>query len=271
MSFGKMKNQACAYTLFSGSSGNSIYVENKDSRILIDAGVSAKRLEAALRGCGADPAALDGILVTHEHNDHIAGLSVMARRWKLPVYMSKKTYQAALPKLNFAERMDVRFIEADTPFELKGMAIKPFRIPHDAAEPLGFRIDTGHGVFAVASDIGQWTETISGAVRGSDLVFIEANYDPEMLWGGPYPWPLKKRIDSENGHLSNLACADAVEELLQSGTTRFVLIHLSKENNLPDLAYSSVEEQLKRAGAACGSDYTMMTAPRYSPGCRMNI
>ena len=108
------------------------------------------------------------------------------------------------------------------------MAVKPFRTPHDDAEHLGYRIDTGYGVFSVASDIGRWNKTISDAVSGSDLVFIESNYDPDMLWGGPYPWPLKKRIDSERGHLSNDECGEAMRGLLETGTSRFVLIHLSK-------------------------------------------
>ena len=266
-----MKAKAEARTLFSGSSGNSIYLSAAGSHILIDAGVSAKRIENALREIDADPAALAGILVTHEHSDHIAGLSVMARRWKLPVFMTERTFEAARPKLNFSERMDVRFIKPDLPFELGGMAVKPFRTPHDAAEPLGYRIDTGYGVFSVASDIGRWNKTISDAVSGSDLVFIESNYDPDMLWGGPYPWPLKKRIDSERGHLSNDECGEAMRGLLETGTSRFVLIHLSKENNMPNLAYSSAERFLNARGAKNGIDYTMMTAPRYSPGCRITL
>lgn len=262
---------ARACTLFSGSSGNSIYIENKGSRILIDAGVSAKRLESALREREVEADSLGGILVTHEHTDHIAGLSVLARRYKLPVYLTKGTYEAARPKLAYAERIDFRFIQPDRPFELADMAVKPFRTPHDAADSVGYRIDTGQGVFSVASDIGRWTETIAEAVSGSDLIFIEANYDPDMLWTGPYPWPLKRRIDSEFGHLSNGDCGEAMERLVREGTSRFVLIHLSQENNLPNLAYSSVEQCLTEAGAANGRDYTMMTAPRYTPGCWMTL
>lgn len=266
-----MTQSARACTLFSGSSGNSIFIGNKATRLLVDAGVTAKRLEQAMQVQGIEPASLDGILVTHEHTDHIAGLSVLARRYKLPVFMTGKTFEAAKPKLAYSERMDVRLISPDRPFEVGDMAIRPFRTPHDAAESVGFRIDTGHGVFSVASDIGEWTETIAEAVSGSDLVFIEANYDPDMLWFGPYPWPLKKRIDSPHGHLSNEACGLAMRRLLNEGSSRFVLIHLSKENNLPDLAYRSVEGSMREIGASCGKDYTLLTAPRHAPGCWVTI
>ncbi len=260
-----MTTRARACTLVSGSSGNSIYIENNDTRILIDAGVNAKQLEIAMRTQSIDPAALNGILLTHEHSDHVCGLSVLARRYRLPVYMTEATYLAARHRLPFAERMDVRFIRAESNFEIGNMAVRPFHVPHDAADPLGYRIDTGQGVISVASDTGQWTEHIADIVSGSDMVFIEANYDPDMLWFGPYPWPLKKRIDSEHGHLSNSECGYAISSLILEGTTRFVLIHLSKENNQPDLAYNNIEELVREIGARSGSDYTMLTAPRYTP------
>lgn len=265
------KTRARACTLFSGSSGNSIYIEGSRSSLLVDAGVSCKRLEHAMHEREIDPASLQGILVTHEHSDHIAGLSVLARRYRIPVYMSELTFRAAENKLAFSEKMDIRFIKADERFELGEMAVKPFRTPHDAAESLGFRIDTGQAVFSVASDIGRWTESIAEAVSGSDLVFIESNYDPDMLWTGPYPWPLKKRIDSDQGHLSNAACGSAMTRLLEEGTRRFVLIHLSEENNMPNLAYQSAEDSLKAFGASNGTDYTLLTAPRHSPGCWLNL
>ncbi|NLF20149.1 MAG: MBL fold metallo-hydrolase [Clostridiaceae bacterium] len=262
-----MSIRARACTLVSGSSGNSIFIENADTRILVDAGVSAKMLEMAMNGQGIDPATLSGILVTHEHSDHISGLSVLARRYKLPVFTTQKTFAAAKGRLGFAEKIDVRFIAPDVSFEIGSMAFRPFRTPHDAAESMGFRIDTGYGVISVASDIGTWTETIAESVSGSNLVFIEANYDPDMLWFGPYPWPLKKRIDSEHGHLSNGDCGTAIGRLIHEGSTRFVLIHLSKENNRPDLAYNNIEALLAAEGARSGSDYTMLTAPRYTPSC----
>ncbi len=260
-----MSGSVRACTLVSGSSGNSIFVQNRDTSLLVDAGVNAKQLEMAMRERDIDPAKLQGILLTHEHSDHMQGLSVLARRFALPVYLTHQTYLAAKDRLAYFERMDIRFIQADQTFEIGNMAIKPFHVPHDAAEPLGFRIDTGHGVISVASDIGHWTETIADTVSGSDMVFIEANYDHDMLWGGPYPWPLKKRIDSETGHLSNNECGDAISSLILEGSTRFILIHLSKENNRPDLAYTNIESLIHECGAKNGQDYTMLTAPRFSP------
>lgn len=255
-----------ACTLVSGSSGNSIYVQNRDSSILIDAGVPAKILEQRMAIQGIDPASLQGILITHEHSDHIAGVSVLARRYKIPVYMSEKTWLAAQLRFTYAERMDVRFISPKQAFLIGSLSVQAFRTPHDAADPMGYRIDTGSAVVSVATDIGRWSDQLFNEVASSDITFIEANYDNEMLWDGPYPWPLKKRIDSAMGHLSNLECADAILELLETGTKRFVLIHLSQENNRPELAYQSIEEQLAFAGANVGRDYLMLTSPRHTPG-----
>jgi phosphoribosyl 1,2-cyclic phosphodiesterase len=257
--------RARACTLVSGSSGNSMFIASGDSQILIDAGLSCKRLEQAMAARDIWPEALDGIFVTHEHSDHISGLSVLARRYHIPVYMTKGTWQACSSKLNRADLIDVRFISPNQTLSLESMEIKAYPVSHDAAEPVGYLVDTGKGKIALASDLGEWTEAIADEVKGADLVFLESNYDTTMLWNGAYPWPLKQRIDSSCGHLSNLEAALASQHLLKMGTDRFVLVHLSVNNNRPDLAYEEVTSYLAHAGALAGQDYRIETAPRFEP------
>ena len=260
-----MNYQDRACTLFSGSAGNSVFVQNKDSSILIDAGVSCKRLLSAMSKMEISPEKLNGILITHEHSDHIAGLSVFARRFQIPTYMSLGTWNRIKHREQFRSLPDVRIVHENLGFEVGSMAIKPFSVPHDAGGPLGYRIDTGKAVVALASDVGEYTDQIAEHLSCVDLAFIEANYDAHMLWGGSYPWPLKQRIVSGTGHISNVECAYATQDMLESGSTRFVLIHLSENNNTPELAYSSVETHLNKQGAKIGIDYLMTTAPRYTP------
>ena len=258
-----IRTRAC--TLVSGSSGNSMFIANKDSQILIDAGISCKRLEHAMAARDIWPEYLDGILVTHEHRDHISGLSVLARRYHIPVYMTPGTWEACRAKINRADRIDIRFIMPKQTLTIGSMEVMAFPVSHDAADPVGFRVDTGKGNIALASDLGEWTEAIAEEIRGADLIFLESNYDTTMLWNGAYPWPLKQRIDSSFGHLSNLEAALASHHLLNMGSERFVLVHLSVNNNQPELAYEEVTSYLAHAGALAGQDYRIETAPRFEP------
>lgn len=261
MSF--LLNRTC--TLNSGSAGNSIFVQNEDSSILIDAGISSKRLIDAMKTKDLEPSALSGILITHEHSDHVAGLCIFAKCFKLPIYMSQGTWNSVKHRMDAQNYYDIHIIHAGQTFEINSMAVKAFAVPHDANEPLGFRIDTGKAVVALASDVGEWTPTIEANMLGADFVYLEANYDEKMLYEGSYPWPLKKRISSKTGHLSNMESAMASHQLLESGSSRFVLIHLSENNNTPELAYFSVESHLRFQGASRDVDYQLSTAPRYSP------
>ena len=257
--------QTRSFSLVSGSSGNSIFVGHSSTRILVDCGVSAKRLTAALLERDEDPAHISGILITHEHSDHIAGLSVLARRHNIPVYMTEPTWFRLSQSMKFAERIDVRFIEPGRHFEVGDSSVYAFSTSHDAVCPVGYRIDTGRAVVGIATDTGELTDHNVKLLSGCDLVYIEANYDPDMLYGGPYPWPLKQRIDSVRGHLSNGQSARAIGDLVRGGGTRFVLAHLSKENNMPDLALSSVTDDLSEAGFKAGIDLKLQVAPRYEP------
>ena len=255
-----------SFSLASGSSGNSIYVGSEQTAVLVDVGINCKGLCLALDSRGLSPADLSGILITHEHSDHVKGLDVFAKRYSTPIYINQKTWNRLRPRLKYAELMDVRIVENDSQFVVGDIEVKSFSTPHDAVDSMGFRLNTGRHVVSVFTDLGKTNERLIDAVAGSDLIYIEANYDPDMLKNGPYPWDLKQRISGEFGHLSNLDCADGILELLNRGTSRFVLSHLSEHNNFPELAELTVNRILLEAGAKHGSDFQMNVAPRYTPG-----
>lgn len=248
--------------LFSGSSGNAYYFGLAESGILIDAGRSAKQLTAALENCGLEMKAVRGIFITHEHSDHICGLRVLASRHHIPVYATEGTLGALEEAGCLTDKFSAEPIPAEG-MECAGMHISSFHTSHDSAESAGFRIDMGNGrVAAVATDLGYMSDEVRDAVSGADLLVLESNHDEGMLRSGPYPYPLKKRILSQRGHLSNMACASELVRLAEKGTTRFWLAHLSHENNTPDLAYETSRCSLTMAGLKEGLDYELNVAPR---------
>ena len=254
--------KTCA--LRSGSSGNSIFVGSQSTRLLIDAGICARSIEQSLQGIDEEAAGLDGILVTHEHSDHIAGVGVMMRRYKLPVFANLATWQAMRPSIGKIDERLVRVIETGQRNQIGDLVFSSFSTPHDAASPVGYRIELPGGDVSVITDIGSWQEPVLTSVAGSRIVYIEANYDHAMLMGGAYPALLKQRICSDYGHLSNEDCATAVCSLLESGTSQFVLSHLSKDNNYPELALLTVNSRLDIIGARRGRDLGIGVARRYA-------
>lgn len=242
--------------LFSGSSGNSSYLGSRSAGVLIDAGVSARRLEGRMRLCGIDPLAIGGILVTHEHGDHVSGLRVFAKRYGLPVYASAGTLGAIGAGLDGVELRDI-----GEGAEIAGMEVRAFPTSHDCAEPTGYRIHTGDGRdFCLATDLGFLSGEVKENLTGCDMVVIESNHDMEMLRNGPYPYYLKRRILSDQGHLSNSACAGFLPELLKSGARRFMLAHLSDVNNTPRLAYETSLSALVQAGFVEDVDFLLQVA-----------
>lgn len=244
-------------SLFSSSSGNATFVGNGDRGILIDAGVSAKRIKEALLQREIDPSKLDGIFVTHEHSDHISGIRILASTFKIPVYATEGTMSAL-------EENGV--INGKFPFEIMSdggvaagdLLVKSFATPHDSRESCGYTVTFPHGQRAVvATDIGKITPVIEDAITGAELVMLESNHDIAMLQSGPYPYYLKRRILSDVGHLSNEACAEEAVKLVKKGTSRLFLGHLSAENNFPDLAYQTTLAALKAIGAKEGTDYIL--------------
>lgn len=252
-------------SLFSSSSGNCTYIGNRESGILVDVGVSAKRTEAALHDIGVDPSKIRGIFVTHEHSDHINGIKVFAGRYGINVYASLGTLEG-MNELNTFNGKFEPYIIPKSGFELEGFYIRPFKTPHDSRESCGYSVLMPDGKrISIATDIGKMTDEILTSIHGSDLVLLESNHDVRMLQTGPYPYYLKKRILSDHGHLSNEICADTAVKLLESGTTHFVLGHLSKENNIPSLAYEATHSAMTIAGAAEGTDYKLSVALDNNP------
>ncbi len=246
--------------LFSGSSGNSTCFLNPRGRgILIDVGVTTKRLVDALRQREIEPEHIDAVFITHEHIDHIRGLKVFLNRYPVPVYATAGTASALLGGDFLPEGV--------TPWVITGkvtaadLSVTPFATPHDSRESCGYLITFPDGrKAAVATDMGCLTETVKKALLGCDLVHMESNHDETMLERGPYSYQLKQRIKGNRGHLSNRVCAAFLPELLQSGTTRFTLSHLSRENNTPLLARDTALHALSACGAENGRDYTLTVA-----------
>lgn len=249
--------------LYSGSSGNSYYTGSRSAGLLIDAGRSARQLDNMLKLCGIDPLAIQGILVTHEHTDHISALRVFAKKYQLPIFASPGTLAALEPQLDGAELYPV-----EEGLQLAGMTVFPFSTSHDCAQPLGYRIQTeDKRILGFATDLGHLSDTVREHLLGADMVVIESNHDPEMLRTGGYPYPLKQRILSDRGHLSNPTCAAFLPELARSGTKRFLLAHLSRENNTPALARDTSLSALVQAGLVQEVDFLLDTArPENSKG-----
>ena len=264
--------------LASGSKGNATLVAMNGAKILVDAGISATRIKKALAKENLDAADLDAILVTHEHTDHVAGLATLAKWYRIPVYSRRKTLASLPPQAQraIAEAnglpLDVllgtlsappseRVAEAPArygtpdegplravsgPFRLAGLRITPIPVPHDAADPVGYRIE-GDGVATVCTDLGFVTQAAAAGLDGSDVLVLEANHDPTVLKNGRYPWPLKRRILGSRGHLANADAAWTIAHLKKKPRAVF-LAHLSQENNTPELAYATVSKILQGQG-----------------------
>lgn len=231
-------------SLYSGSSGNSLFVSSNNTNILIDAGVSAKKVTEALTSINIDINKIDAILVTHEHSDHIQGLSILSKKYNIPVYANTLTW-AAMP--NQKEKIleeNQNFFENNKDFEIGDLKIHPFDIPHDAANPCGFSIYNGHKKISIATDMGHVTENIMDNLKNSSFILLESNYEPEVLKYCSYPYSLKQRIDGPTGHLSNISAGKTVANLMNYGVNHVTLGHLSKESNFPELAYKTVTDEL---------------------------
>ncbi len=245
--------------LFSGSSGNCTYLGTADGGILVDAGVSAKRIKEALAARNIAPATLQGIFITHEHTDHISGLKVFLKQYPMPVYATKGTLDALIEKDALPPAVTVQ--EMNGTVTVGDMTVEAFQTPHDSRESCGYRVTfADERTAAIATDIGHLTDTVKQAITGCDLVHIESNHDVRMLENGPYPYYLKERILSRTGHLANERCAQLLPSLLESGTTRFFLSHLSRENNTPLLALTTSQMALKATGALENRDYLLAVA-----------
>ena len=256
-------------TLYSGSSGNSTLIRSSSGALLIDMGCSCRRTLKELYSLKIAAHDLCGILITHEHSDHIGGLKTFLKNYRVPVYGSRKTLEAIDEKGIFSPDTDVFSVEPGTCFDISGMSVYPFRTSHDSADCVGYKITADGASLAVATDIGRITDEAWNALEGCELVGLESNYDDNMLLTGPYTYQLKSRIRSAKGHLSNDDCAGAAVRLAQSGTRHMVLMHLSKENNLPELALTCCLSALEDNGLS--DRMNVRVAPRDLAGETIEI
>ncbi len=236
-------------SIASGSSGNCIYVGSDTTHLLVDVGISGKRTEAGLKELDLSMQDIDGIFITHEHSDHIAGLGVLGRKYGVPIYATKGTIQAIQSSTSLGSIPEELFvpINADEKIIIKDLVCNPMRISHDAAEPVAYRIQHGKKKVGIITDLGNYNDYTVESLRGMDALLLEANHDVNMLQVGPYPYYLKQRILGDRGHLSNERAGQLLYHLLHDNLQAVMLGHLSKENNLPELAYEAVRVEVTMA------------------------
>ena len=251
--------------LFSGSSGNALYIGYQNTHLLIDAGMSGAKITAELNRIGLSPDLLCGILITHEHTDHIAGAGILSRKYDLPIFANERTWEAMRPKLGNIQEKNIRIFETGIDFPIDSLSVTPFAIPHDAAEPVGYSICTQNVKLGIATDLGTVKESWMKHLENSDLVLLESNHDVDVLKASRYPYDLKRRILGTKGHLSNDTAGKAAVSLVQRGVRSIVLGHLSGDTNFPELAYQSVCCMLQQTGIAPGTDVMLSVASR--DGC----
>ena len=237
-------------SIASGSSGNCIYVGSEAAHLLVDVGISGRKTEGGLKELGLTGKDIDGILITHEHADHIQGLGVMARKYEIPIYATGGTIRAIKECRGLGSIDGDLFheVKEDVKFTLKDLTVNPMRISHDAAQPVAYRIAYGSRKVAVCTDLGTYNDYTVECLKGMDALLLEANHDVNMLQVGPYPYYLKQRILGERGHLSNENTGRLLCRLLHDKLKAVLLGHLSKENNLPELAFESVRMEINMGG-----------------------
>jgi len=249
-------------TLASGSSGNCLLASDGTTHVLIDAGISARRITTGLKELGVDPKELSAVLITHEHSDHISGLATLTKQLDFPLYTAAPTGRQLCYRLA-GLRDRVHGFEPGERFAIGGLEVGTFPTLHDCACPVGYSITDGAGVkMALATDLGVVTDAVKEGVKGARLIVAEANYDPDTLRWGNYPIFLKERILSDHGHLSNDMGGELALYAVEHGARRVILGHLSKENNTPQMAYDAVACALSRGGVRLGVDAALTVASR---------
>jgi phosphoribosyl 1,2-cyclic phosphodiesterase len=240
--------------LASGSTGNATVVANDDVKVLIDAGLSAKKIEQLLQEREVSAKDFDAILVTHEHSDHIKGLGAIARKFDLPIYANEKTWEELNKQIGEIAEDKQRVIETGGMLALGSLTIESYGISHDAAEPVGYCFYDGEEKLSLATDLGYMSSKVKEQIQASDVLILEANHDIELLRMGRYPWNIKRRILSDLGHLSNVAAGDGLSEIMDSRLKRVYLAHLSRDHNMMDLARMTVGDILQENGISVSEE-----------------
>lgn len=257
-------------TLASGSSGNCLLVSCGQTHILVDAGISCRRITTALKAMDMHPADLSGVLITHEHSDHVSGLATLTKQFHIPLYASRGTGLQLRDRIPMLEEV-FHILTPGECFALGGVEVESFATPHDAAQSTGYALSAGGRKAAVVTDLGHVTQEVAQGIRGANLLVAEANHDVEWLQSGPYPPFLKERILGQRGHLCNEAGAELVCSAVAAGASTVILAHLSHENNTPQRARQVVGDALTRMGALPGRDVVLEVAPRTEPSRRYAV
>ena len=252
-------------TIASGSGGNCVYVSAGDTHILIDAGISCRRISTALKALGVEVSDLSGVLITHEHSDHVAGLTTMMKRHAIPLYASAPTLNVLKEKLPVIQGGCFPVTPGERA-DIGAIAVTPFATSHDAVASVGYAVAAGGRRMALATDLGFASEEVYRGVAGADLLICETNHDVDWLRSGPYPYPLQQRILGDRGHLSNEAGAELAAWAAAQGTKILILAHLSRENNTAARARQAVERKLRTYGLEPGQDVTVTVAGPDEPG-----
>ena len=259
-------------SLYSGSSGNSMFITSDRAKILIDAGLPGKKIDEALKAIDEETKNIDGIFITHEHSDHIKGVGVLSRKYDIPIYANADTWNAMEGSIGKIKEHNIKVIDKRSVTEIGDLSVKAFNIPHDAAGPTGYTVSDVKKNISVATDFGTFTREIYDNIKDSEVILLESNHDVNMLKFGPYPYTLKRRILSEIGHLSNEDCGSAIVELVKSGANKKIILgHLSNTNNQPDLAYATVLDVLNDNGIKVDEDIILTMANRHNPSSYIKI
>lgn len=257
-------------SLYSGSSGNCLFVSSKHTKVLIDCGTSCKKICEGLASIDSSIEDIDAILVTHEHSDHVQSLGMVSKKFNIPVYANLETWNAMEKQKEKILENNIKFFENDKDFELNDLTIHPFSTPHDAANPCGFNIHNGKKKLSIATDLGHMNNTIINELEKSSFILLESNYEPEVLKMSKYPFHLKQRIAGPKGHLSNETAGKTIATLMKNDLKEVVLGHLSKESNFPELAYKTVAEELMNLNADINT-IRLSVASRNEPGKIINV
>ncbi|GAB6168787.1 MBL fold metallo-hydrolase [Clostridium carnis] len=253
-------------SLYSGSSGNSIFIASKEAKILIDAGLPGKKIDEALKSIGENPSEINGIFITHEHSDHIKGVGVLSRKYDIPIYANANTWAVMENSIGKIKEHNIKIMDRRSTLEINDLDVTSFNIPHDAVAPVGYTMHSKGKKVSVTTDFGIYTQEIRDNIKESEVILLESNHDINMLKFGPYPYNLKRRILSEVGHLSNEDCGKAIVDLMTHKLHRKIILgHLSGTNNHPDLAFQTVLSVLQENNIVQDKDIVLSMANRHSP------